>query len=117
MDIPRPQVTAECEIEKFTKYVFSQKYKNNGKMKLFLSWGYDTIDAQYLVEEFIRQAEEKYANGDFILEVLNEYGQRISIIIEIMRRDGNGIARFLTGWMVYPDGYIKLTTPFEGEVK
>ena len=35
VDIPRPQVTAECEIEKFTKYVFSQSYKNNGKMKLF----------------------------------------------------------------------------------
>ena len=81
-----------------------------------MSSGFYTIDAQYLIDEFVRQAEEKYASGDFILGTLNEYGQRISIITEIERRDGNGTARFLTGWMVYPDGYIKLTTPFGGEV-
>ena len=116
-DIPKPKISAECPQEKFTEYVFSPKYENNGKIKLFLSWGYAKIDAAYLIEEFTRQAEEKYASGDFILGLLNEYGQRISIVTELERKDGKGKVKFLSGWMVYPDGVIKLATPLGGEVK
>ena len=65
----------------------------------------------------MRQAEKKYANGDFKLGVLNDYGQRISVVIELERKDGKGKVKFMTGWMVYPEGNIKLTTPLGGKVK
>ncbi len=61
LDIPRPQVTVECPEEKFERYVFSPEYEYKGKKKLFLGWGYDKINTEYLVEELTRQAKEKYA--------------------------------------------------------
>ncbi|MDE5755898.1 MAG: hypothetical protein K2I23_02280 [Clostridia bacterium] len=117
VDIAKPKIIAECSIEKFNGYIFAPKYEDNGKIQLYTKWGYDKIDAYYLVKELTRQAEEKYASGDFILGLLNEYGQRISIITELERKDGKGIVRFLTGWLVYPDGNIKNTTPYGGDVK
>ncbi|MDE6758134.1 MAG: hypothetical protein K2J89_02505 [Clostridia bacterium] len=117
VDIAKPQMKAECQEEKFTKYIFSSKYETNGKKKLFSDWGYDKIDSRYLTEEFIGQAEEKYCEGEFELGLLNEYGQRISIIIELDCKDEKGKVKFLTGWMVYPNGNIKLTTPYGGTVK
>ncbi|MDE5991368.1 MAG: hypothetical protein K2O95_00650 [Clostridia bacterium] len=117
VDIAKPQVKAECQEEKFTDYIFNPKYEFLGKKALFESWGYDTINVQYLVDEIIRQAEENYARGNFKLGLLNKYGQRISIIIELDRKDEKGIVKFLSGWMVYPNGNIKLTTPYGGTVK
>lgn len=61
VDIEKPQVTVECPEEKFERYVFSPKYEYKGKKKLFLEWGYDKINTEYLVEELTRQAKEKYA--------------------------------------------------------
>ncbi|MDE7071537.1 MAG: hypothetical protein K2O86_06150 [Clostridia bacterium] len=117
LDIPRPQVTAECPEEKFERYIFSPEYVGNGKIQLYTKWGYGKINTKYLVNELTRQADKKYSNGDFELGLLNEYGQRISIVTELNRLDGKGIVKFLTGWMVYPDGKIQLTTPYGGEVK
>ncbi len=65
LDIPRPQVTVECPEEKFERYVFSPKYEYKGKKKLFLEWGYDKINTEYLVEELTRQAKEKYAMKEY----------------------------------------------------
>ena len=117
MDIAKPQITAECSKDKFERYVFSPKYEYKGKKKLFLEWGYDKINAEYLVEELTRQAKGKYASGDYTLGVLNEYGQRITIVVSLEHRLEKRIVRFKTGWMVYPDGNIKNTTPFSGEVE
>ncbi len=116
-DIAKPKVTADCLREKFAGYLFSPKYANNGKAQLFIKWGYDIINIEYLIEEYIRQAEEKYASGNFQFGKLNEYGQRISIAIELWRKDRKEKVEFKSGWMVYPDGNIQLTTPYGGEVK
>jgi hypothetical protein len=43
---------------------------------------------------------------------LNNNGQRINIVVKIPRKDKNGDATFTTGWMVYPNGKIKLITPY-----
>ncbi len=79
---------------------------------MFESWGYGKMDSQWLQQEFCRQAQEKYANGDFTLDRLDKYGQRINIEITLPRKDGKGEVTFMSGWMVYPDGLIKLTTPY-----
>lgn len=114
LDIPKPRITSECPKDKFERYIFSPKYEYKGKKKLFLEWGYDKINAEYLVQELTKQAKEKYASGDYTLGVLNEYGQRITIVVSLEHRLEKRIVRFKTGWMVYPDGNIKNTTPFSG---
>ena len=47
----------------------------------------------------------------FVLGELNDYGQRINIEIELPRKDRIGIVKFVSGWMVYPNGRIQLVTP------
>lgn len=66
--------------------------------------------------EFVRQANEKYASGYYQLGKLDMYGQRIDIEIILPRKDGKGTVNFITGWMVYPNGIIKLATPYGGTV-
>ena len=67
---------------------------------------------QETIEE---QGREKYINGDYDLGKLNENGQRISICVEIPRKTGEGVVSFVTGWMVYPNGHIRLNTPYGGK--
>lgn len=112
--ICRVRAKAICDISKFENYIFHPT-KNEGKKALFESWGYGIIDSNWLQEEFIRQAQEKYANGDFILGKLDKYGQRISIEIILPRKDKIGSVSFMSGWMVYPVGVIINTTPLGGK--
>ncbi|MDE6474578.1 MAG: hypothetical protein K2L70_05715 [Clostridia bacterium] len=91
--------------------------RNLGKKALFESWGYDTMNIQYLIYEITKQAKEGYESGNFILDKLDGYGQRISIVTELERKDKKEIVKFLTGCMVYPNGNIQLTTPYGGKVK
>lgn len=58
---------------------------------------------------------EKHINGDYDLGKLNKDGQRISIRIEIARKDTGGKVSFTTGWMVCQNGHIQLTTPLGGK--
>lgn len=58
---------------------------------------------------------EKYLSGDYKLGVLNNYGQRISIRIEIPNKITNENVSFIVGFMVYPNGKLKLTTPYGGK--
>ena len=58
---------------------------------------------------------EKYVSGDYTLGILNKDGQRLSIRVEIPRKDRAGMVSFITGWMVYPNGQIQLTTPYGGQ--
>ncbi len=113
VDIAKPQVTAECREQKFTEYVFHPNIERNlGKKALFESWGYDTMNIQYLIYEITKQAKEGYESGNFILDKLDGYGQRISIVTELERKDKNEIVKFLLDWMVYPYGNIKLITSY-----
>ena len=57
----------------------------------------------------------KCLRGEYTLGKLNDKGQRISITIEIERKDKNSTVTFLSGWMVYPNGKIQLITPYGGK--
>lgn len=107
---------ADSVIEKFKDYIFDPQ-KNKGKKVLFESWGYGIMDSEWLREEFSRQAQQKYANGDFALGLLDDYGQRINITITLPIKSKAGTVTFKSGWMVYPDGQILLATPYGGTVK
>lgn len=111
IDIPSITAIADCPIEKFTKYVFVSSLIDD-KRQLFELWGYDIMDSKYLQQEFIKQAKLAYSVGDYELGLLNEYGQRINIAITLNRKDNNGQVTFRSGWMVYPNGKIVLTTPY-----
>ena len=89
----------------------------HGKEKLLKEWGYTVEDSGWLYQEFIRQGLEKYLKGEYNLGLLNEHGQRISITVEIPRRDKPQTATFISGWLVYPNGKIQLVTPYGGKIK
>ena len=109
VDIPSITAKAECSIEKFTKYIFAN---GTSKKQLFELLGYYIIDSEYLRQEFIKQAKLAYSVGDYELGLLNEYGQKINIVITLKRKDKNEYVTFRSGWMVYPNGKIVLTTPY-----
>lgn len=65
--------------------------------------------------EFEKQAKENYIIGDYFLQLLNNYGQRITITIELKTKNRN--VKIKTGWMMHPLGLITCATPFTGEIK
>lgn len=79
------------------------------------SWGYSVKDSSWLQAEIEKQALQKYISGDYQLGILNQYGQRISIRVEIPNRTDGSIVSFITGWMVHPNGQITLNTPYGGK--
>ena len=54
-------------------------------------------------------------SGEYKLGKLNDKGQRISIRVEIPRKNKQEKVSFVTGWMVYPNGRIQMTTPYGGD--
>ena len=104
------------DYRKFDPYLFNTNgLQTHSKEKLFLEWGYTVDDARWLQEEIEQQAREKYIAGEYTLGKLNWNGQRISIRVTIPRKDGSGDVTFMTGWMVEPDGKLRLTTPYGGK--
>lgn len=110
---PASQAVASCALGKFTGYVFLPG-NSHGKTKWFTNQGYTIEDSEYLKSEFERQAREKYLKGDYALQILNEYGQRITVSIELKTEKRN--VKIKTGWMVHPLGLITCATPFSGEI-
>ena len=104
----KSSIHAECDIRKFTEYIFSG---NKGKKSIFESWGYNIKDSAKLKKEIETQAEKQYSIGNYKLKNLDKQGQRVAIEINLK---GN---IFYSGWMIYPEGYLKNTTPFGGWVK
>ena len=108
--------SAICPYEKFNPYLFDpENFYKHGKNEMLESWGYTIEDAKYLQEQIQSQGLEKYINGDYKLGILNEYGQRISITVELPRKNHSGMISFTTGWMVKPNGQIQLNTPYGGK--
>ena len=106
-------VTVDSKYSKFDVYLFNTEGKYNyNKAKLFWDWGYDVEDIPWMKAEWERQAYEKYLAGDYKLNLLDEWGQRINIRIEIPRKDTGEIVSFMSGWMVYPNGRLQLATPY-----
>ena len=104
-DIPYSDVltqgSSECQYAKFDPYLFDpENFYKHGKSEMLESWGYSVQDSTYLKEEIEKQGLEKYKNGDYKLGLLNKYGQRISIRVELPRKNGDGMISFITGWMV-----------------
>ena len=116
VDIPSITAKAECHIEKFTNYVFVPSLIDD-KKQLFELWGYYIMDSEYLRQEFIKQVKLAYSVGDYELGKLDKYGQRINIVIKLKRKNTNEYVLFVSGWMVYPNGKIALTTPYGGKKK
>jgi len=107
--------TATAAYSKFDPYLFDIMGEyGHGKERLFKAWGYTVNDSEYLKKEIEKQGLQKYILGQYTLGKLNRNGQRISITIEIMRKDKNDVATFVSGWLVYPNGHIQLTTPYGG---
>ncbi|MDD7245631.1 MAG: hypothetical protein SOV23_06925 [Eubacteriales bacterium] len=90
---------------------------NKSKKQLFELWGYYIMDSEYLRQEFIKQAKLAYSVGEYELGKLDKYGQRINIVIKLKRKNTNEYVLFVSGWMVYPNGKIALTTPYGGKKK
>lgn len=106
------KINAQCDIRKFTEYIFAEKHKDNGKCNIYSkNLGYTIKDSYYLQNELCKQAEKQYLNGNYSLNFLNKYGQRITIIITLKEQS------FKTGWLVCPEGEIQNATPFTGWVE
>lgn len=109
--IPSPvedlSATAYCDIRKVSTYIWDI---DKTKGEIYKSLGYTENDSYLIKYELERQAVKKYANGEYTLKELNNYGQTISIVIEIRNK------KFKTGWIIKPNGLIKNTTPFCGKV-
>ena len=107
---------AYSDDSKFDPYLFDpNNFYKHGKNKAFESWGYSVDDAKWLQAEMERQAREKYISGEYTLGKLDIRGQRIDIRVTIPRKDGSGDVSFITGWMVLPNGKLKLNTPYGGK--
>lgn len=110
------EANAASAYSKYDPYLFNRGniYTHN-KQQMFESWGYTIEDSKWLQEEIEKQGLGKYTAEEYSLGKLNEKGQRISIRVEIPRKNGSGSVSFITGWMVYPNGTIRLSTPYGGK--
>lgn len=110
------KVIAKSRYSKFDPYLFDpQNAYKHGKGELFEKWGYNVEDSLLLKTEIEKQAREKYLLGDYKLGYLNEQGQRISIRIQITKKNNSEKVSFITGWLVHPNGTIQLATPYGGK--
>ncbi len=108
-------VTTECPIEKFTRYIFNDFYVKKGKKYMFEEWGFTIMDSAKLKNEMEQQAYNSYLSGEYQLNKLDGYGQRIDIVISLNCKNGKQVS-FKTGWMTYPDGKLVLITPYGGKI-
>lgn len=97
---------AECDIKKFTEYIFKDDKKSKGKNKIFYDLGFNIEDSEFLKNEYKKQALIQYLMGEYNLMNLDEYGQRLAIPISLRGKT------FYSGWLLLPEGRIKNTTPF-----
>lgn len=107
---------AQSAYSKFVPFLFdTNREYNHGKERLFALWGYTVKDAEWIQHEIERQGYYKYISGEYSLKKLDKHGQHIDIRIELNRKNEPGMVSFISGWMVYPDGTIRLATPYGGE--
>jgi filamentous hemagglutinin len=100
---------------KFADYIFKPG-ATHGKDSVFRSLGYGREHSAELAKLWESQAAAKYARGEYTLGKLDQHGQRINIEIQLPGiGEAAGKTSYLrSGWMVQPDGTIKLNTPFSG---
>lgn len=110
--IPNVTATAECDIRKFTEYVFNES-NQDGKRELFTGWGFAAEDSAYLREMFMKQALQNYCAGQYTYVGVTRHCVKIAIIIRLPGRSGE-VRVIKTGWNIHRDGRISLATPFAG---
>ena len=103
--------TAECPIEKFTEYIFTDIEKSKGKITIFESLGFSKNDASFLKQELEEQCLKNYLQGNYKLKDLDINGQRVAIPVTLSGEN------FYAGWLLLPDGKIINTTPFGAWIK
>ena len=108
--IVQPVISAHCPVEKFSGYIWGEKYATEGKRALFERLGFGKEDSAFLKQEYERQAREKYASGQYTLGTLKYYGQYVDIAIEFPH-ETRGVVTFISGWRVAPNGHISCNTP------
>jgi RHS repeat-associated protein len=106
---------AIAPIDKFSKYIFKEG-ATHGKDAVFRGLGYSADDSAQLAKMWEDQASAKYAQGDYTLGKLDQYGQRINITIDVpgVGPAAGKTSSLTSGWMIRPDGSITLNTPFSG---
>jgi hypothetical protein len=111
-------IAQPATVRKFSDYIFKPG-ATHGKDHVFRSFGYGPEHSTQLANEFTRQATARYAARDFVLGHADQYGQRITIPIDLVGQGSaeGRIARILSGWMIRPDGSLTLNTPFTGFAK
>lgn len=114
-DTAANEVSTVVDTRKFSDYIFKPG-ADHGKNVVFESLGYTADDSATLSEIWQTQAAQKYANGDFTLGKADQYGQRINIEIALPGKGGASrqTSYLQSGWMIQPDGSLKLNTPFSG---
>ena len=116
--VGRPDASATSAIEKFSVYLWEDKYTNpasplyHGKDTVFLEMGYLQNSSELLRSIYTEQAREKYRSGDYTLGKLNKWGQHIDIVVDLPT--SYGVVSVISGWMVKPNGLIQLNAPFSG---
>jgi len=106
---------ATVNSRKFSEYIFKDGAAP-GKDVVYKNLGYGAQDSEMLTKIYQEQGAAKYAAGEYSLGKLDSYGQRIDIEIQLNGiGDAAGKTSYLkSGWMINPDGSIKLNTPFSG---
>lgn len=104
----KQKAKAECPIEKFTEYVFTDIDKSKGKLAIYQSFGFSKEDSAKLKVELEQQCLKNYLKGNYVLKDLDKNGQRLAIPTVLADKP------FYTGWILEPEGTIRNTTPFGG---
>lgn len=88
----------------------------HGKDAVFRSFGYAAGDSEALANSFAQQGAANFDAGNFMMGNLDQFGQRITIPIRLVGQgDAAGRATtVLSGWMITPEGTVRLVTPFAG---
>jgi hypothetical protein len=111
-------VDVTIDSRKFSEYIFKEG-ATHGKDKVFRSLGYGREHSEMLVEQYRKQASERYASGAYQLGKKDQYGQRIDIeiVLEGIGPAAGKSSSLRSGWMIRPDGSLSLNTPFSGFVR
>ena len=109
--VVKANAKADCPIEKFTNYIFTDDEKSKGKKSIFESLGFTSKDSRLLKSETEKQGLTNYLLGNYLLKNLDSNGQRLAIPITLSGKT------FYTGWLLEPEGKIRNTTPFGGWAK
>jgi len=64
-----------------------------------------------LKHELEKQAYNAYLSGEYVLNNLDSFGQRINIEITLHCPNGKQV-NFISGWLVYTNGKIINATPY-----